>query len=672
MNNSAQDDKREDINQKNQPSTIEIFQRLRDEALDLEMTDKFLLSVEQKNRLVTGMRFEADRLYEALRILAAHELINDSIKIVDSELVAESELSTWRELLELRNNRIETFHIRRFYDNSDVSLDAALLVSLARVFRSLPYSESNQSKYDLVVTRLFTKGNVESQRSLRFSREKIREVLTEILPESAGKHPESEVQSAVEAFEAFILFLRPLSDLGEFLEKDSFERLRKAKKDLGDLFFHPRVTAAAIECNVTIGNVFAGLVNHVDGPFYNLINQKFDFAGVFHDVAPTARPELWREIVSDDEDNDSLNTNAKGRIREFLEMIGGSSETIEGDGEIQDLVSVTSETAVTGKSAGERVNPLLSRLSAESPDYEAIRQEADNYESLRSLDLKYILAGSENEVNEICRDVVAIIVWTEELCTNELRSDQPLSAVSKNEASTLIQLSEKYQAELQEMLEQIGLEKQRPLLLVSNRLLASHLDLKRLLLDYTKSNLDQMQIAEGDLDKPRPDQPGEVPQIKEVPLPVQAPKVAAVKVRTPPRSVEARGSNKWLIWATLVLAIFGGGIYYASQAFDSFVKDTINVEYLSVVSLPDGEHMKSAIRHQNRLVITAKDSWAKRTFDEQRESLRKLYLTGSDREIEYIVVTDRFGMPLGTASASGIELPHSGERNSRVQVASSD
>jgi hypothetical protein len=191
-------------------STSSAFETLRQEALDFERTDKFLASVEQKNRLHTGAPFDAARLHEALKQLAANKTPAEEIDIEKTELIAESEIGSWREILELRNNKIETYHIRRFCDHSDVGLDLGLLVSLARVFRTLPFSESNQSKYDLVVTRLFTKGSVETMRILRLPQEKVAEALVAILPIGPECGPEMYVESSVEDFHRFMAVLKPL------------------------------------------------------------------------------------------------------------------------------------------------------------------------------------------------------------------------------------------------------------------------------------------------------------------------------------------------------------------------------------------------------------------------------------------------------------------------------
>ncbi|MDH3493278.1 MAG: hypothetical protein OEM82_06990 [Acidobacteriota bacterium] len=464
-----------------------LFEKLREEALDLEMVDKFLSSVEQKNRLVSGMLFDNGRLHEALFKLAAGHSSGDDSEIEEAELIAESELASWRETLELRNDMIETYHIRRFHDYTKAPLDISLLISLARVFRSLPYSESNQSKYDLVVTRLFTKGDVESKRMLRVPRAKIGEALKAIFPDQPSKHPDRPVEGVIEYFDEFIASLKNLGDFEEFIETDSFEALRRYKRDLGELFFHPDVSAAAIECNVTIGNVFSGLINHDNGPLYELINNKFDFAGVFHDVSPSAKTKLWDEFDLDQPDDESsFGSPDREKIKELLEIIGSDHFTASGE----KGCDPESESDRLEKSASDLVNEFLLKLSVANPDFKVIRSELDHFGVLQSVDLEYILGGKLEAVTELCKSVLALIIWTEELCAYNLEDMDHLSENAKSQAATLIQLSERYQQELQEAVNRNGYHEQIRLLTVSNRLLASHLDLKKMLVQHTQMRLE--------------------------------------------------------------------------------------------------------------------------------------------------------------------------------------
>jgi hypothetical protein len=458
------------------------------------MVDKFLAAVELKNQMVSGVPFETRRLFEALTVLAAQEDLGvEEEHSEKTELIAESELASWREILEPRNDRVETYHIRRFYDHSDSPIDIGILVSLARVFHSLPYSESNQSKYDLVVTRLFTKGSAETMRNLRIPREKIAESLAAILSFSTDEFSSAEVETAVDCFDRFTDTLKGLIVIEDFIDKDTFEELRHSKRSIGKLFFDPRVTAAAIECNITVGNVFAGLVNRVNGPLYELINNKFDFAGAFHDVSHSAKTELWDEMTGEGAEDESEDTPDRAQVREILEMIGGLNESvIEDDEQTENVAEQVSDTNKLKTSAAERVNDILAMLNSESPDYDAIRRHKGKYETLRSIDLEYLLEGGSEAVREICRDVLGVILWTEDLCANELQGKYLLSRESQSEAATLIQLSEKYQQDLQKAMENAESPEQFRLLTVSNKLLASHLDLKKFLVGFAQRSIDAL------------------------------------------------------------------------------------------------------------------------------------------------------------------------------------
>ncbi|NNE67608.1 MAG: hypothetical protein HKN33_13675 [Pyrinomonadaceae bacterium] len=482
-------------------NTPKIFEQLREEALDLEMADKFLASVEQKNCLASGSHFDANRLHDALTHLASNDSSGEIEEEKDFELIAESELASWREVLEQRNSVIETYHIRRFYDESEKLLDIGLLVSLARVFRSLPFSECNLSKYDLIVTRLFTKGSSESMRSLRVTRENIADGLTVLMPGKPVVLEDEEAERIVGDLDRFNSELKPLSDLQEFVDKDSFEALRQYKKDLGQDFFDPRVTAAAIECNVTIGNVFAGLVNHINGPLFDLINNKFDFAGAFHDVSSSAETRIWDDVNNPvSEDQSSMGSQDREKIRKIFEMIRGHKNAGDARDGQRGAPASPAQPAGLEHVATNRVNEFLLMLSDENPDYQAIREELGNNGLLMSIDLEYVLAGQSETVNEICRGVLALMIWAEELFASKLHDGEFITDEAESQATALIRLCEKYQSELQVLIENVGWDEKTRLLTVSNKLLASHLDLKQIPIEYSQNRVARVEAEKEDLE----------------------------------------------------------------------------------------------------------------------------------------------------------------------------
>lgn len=79
-----------------------------------------------------------------------------------------------------RDEPLMTYNLRRFCERTDELLDATAFASLARFYRSLPHTAASQSKYDLVVTRLFTATSEGERRVLRLSREALAARLTEM------------------------------------------------------------------------------------------------------------------------------------------------------------------------------------------------------------------------------------------------------------------------------------------------------------------------------------------------------------------------------------------------------------------------------------------------------------------------------------------------------------
>jgi hypothetical protein len=106
-----------------------------------------------------------------------------------------------------------------------------------------------------------------------------------------------------------------------------------------------------------------------------------------------------------------------------------------------------------------------------------------------------------------------------------------------------------------------------------------------------------------------------------------------------------------------------GIVYITNQSFTATANRAMNVEYLNVVSLPDGRYIKSAVRQHNKLTITAKDEWAMRTAEEQKATLRKLFSVKSKEKVDFILVTDGLGRPLGNVSAYALSLGNPEKQN---------
>ena len=176
------------------------------------------------------------------------------------------ETESWHSSLSLRDANILTAHLRRFCETARPSLGSPALISLARFYRNSTYSESVRSKFDLVVTRLFSKEIAGHQRETLFTGEELNNRLTALYAEwsSVPLYPtEANNAGTMEIVERFAAFVEEADDatrFDELIENNFFNRLYQFKESVHENFFAPPVVAAAVESNVRIGNRYVALL----------------------------------------------------------------------------------------------------------------------------------------------------------------------------------------------------------------------------------------------------------------------------------------------------------------------------------------------------------------------------------------------------------------------------
>lgn len=177
------------------------------------------------------------------------------------------ETESWHSSLSLRDANVLTAHLRRFCETSRPPLGSPALISLARFYRNSTYSEPVRSKFDLVVTRLFSKETDGNRRETLYDGAETSRRLTKLYADwsSASLYPtEAKNPKTLEIVEKFADFVREADAAGAFdelIDSNFFGRLYKFKESVNENFFAPTVTAAAVESNVRIGNRYVELLN---------------------------------------------------------------------------------------------------------------------------------------------------------------------------------------------------------------------------------------------------------------------------------------------------------------------------------------------------------------------------------------------------------------------------
>lgn len=241
--------------------------RAMDEVSSLQMVEHVLSGIEREHMKMTPATFDDLEVKKSLhKYLQISSPIN-SDEHSEAEYHLFQETERWFSALSKRDNNISVANVRRFCENSRPVLSSQALMSLARFYRNSPYSEGVRGKFDFVMTRLFSREIGDEKRKLLFGRiEMLGHIktlygnwasLSIVNPDEENGPP---IGGTVAGFEGFVRESEVAGSFDELIGSDFFNRIRLFKEQANELFLEPAVTAAAIECNVRIGNRFIDLI----------------------------------------------------------------------------------------------------------------------------------------------------------------------------------------------------------------------------------------------------------------------------------------------------------------------------------------------------------------------------------------------------------------------------
>jgi hypothetical protein len=619
-----------------------LFVYVSDEAMNLQVAENFLVAVQRRFLLPVKNSFDLENFKNILNQIKKMppEITQNEYQRVKSLIL--KELDVWHKTLAEQNEQIETYHFRRFCDAPEQKLDIIVFAALTRFYRKLPHSSSNQSKYDLFVTRLFTKDSGSISREVLLDRQELTNHLVELFDawnSDSDSHFNESIKIdqneliAVEGIEQFLKEVKLLIDFEDLIKSDLFERYRTFKHSLGEMYFRPAVTAVAIECNLAMGNAFAELLSNANEPLGEKLD-KFDFAGAFHDTSPESQvhtSKLLNDIrlrAEKPENEEMLH------IWTLLELVSSKNEPKNNLSEKKEILDESDITELP--TAQERLFPYLLTLSQPQPDTNLLLGYLQKSKSLADIDLNDFLGSDKKEINELSRNVLGMILWTEEVCTHELSQPKEISPKVKLEVKQLFQKSHNYYEKLEGVL--AGFESDAPisLLNVTNKLVEAQLKLKHSIVRLSNRNL---------LGKNEP--AGEAIE--------KEPQTDQVKNQLPQTSQKHR-TNRWLIAATFLVAIFCGIVFMFEQYMTGTISGLASVNKVDVSKLPKGKHLQEAYQNKDTLFITALDSWETMPKEEQQESLNQLLNHPSKTKLKTIVVANGKGRLLGDVSADDKKL----------------
>ncbi len=574
-------------------SNTELFELRSDEAMSLKIAERFFTEVENSLLREPSGTFDVSEVKECLRGLKSRG--NENADAASANVKLEREFDKWREHLEARDLDLEAFEILRFCDSFRESLDATVFLALARFYKSLTLSTANQCKFDLMITRAFEGERVGQSRFARFDRDNLERLLDEAYdswPESASarKAEPEQLYTATARIDKFIIEAKEIEKFDDLVGSNIFERIREFKRSLGSVYFAPPVVAAAIECNFVVGNTFSYLLGRMNSNLHIRLSSQIDLAGVLIDGSESGRVELadiFSEMTGNGADSFAFESNSDLAV---LQMFLRHTAELR-DGDVDGQTYETGEAMTDGSDevplVKTRLAALLETLTQEHPDVQLLRDHMRRSEHLDTLDLNDFLFTESAEPDVLGRRALAAILCLEEFKENDLVGGRQLSQALSNEMLAMLHFAERVGDDLADELQSADLEIRSRVLVVTNKLLNSRLQVERAVVRFAAP----------------PEEIEEVLDTKE------GEDLAAALESIGISKASVLESNRWLMAATFITILVGGSMLLFSGSTSRGPTLAENVQEVGTILLPHSERLEQAIRKDDTLFVTAKSTW---------------------------------------------------------------
>lgn len=240
------------------------YRMVEDKVHFLESVDYVISAIEAQKKL-SPKKIDTSLVKKALHQFLQSSKQGEPEEIAKAEFALIDEVENWRLNLAQRDKAISSEDLRLYCEHSRSPLSAHAILALARFYLSLPFSVSARTKFDTVITRLFTAQIGDGRRELTEPVEQIKGHLQRAYKNWANAPSFSTedapvIEEALVTIQKFISEAIKAEDLDNLLAKNLFREFYNFKNNLGERFFEPSVVAASIECNVTLGNRYDELL----------------------------------------------------------------------------------------------------------------------------------------------------------------------------------------------------------------------------------------------------------------------------------------------------------------------------------------------------------------------------------------------------------------------------
>jgi len=303
-----------------------------------------------------------------------------------------------------------------------------------------------QSKYDYSVTRLFSSLGENDQRKLRLGGNRLIESLSKMADSWREDRPlpsatPDQIAAAVDGLRTFIAEANTsINEFEELISSDLPNRIRLFKRDLGELFYEPRVTAAAVECNVALANKFSTLLTGEGEQIREAPDVCRDLVNILVDRSINASPtERFDETELAKLEQQAPSSERLSQLLRLLRLSNSYNETTSTS------VDQTSSSLEEGGLPADL--PLtLSNLAADDENKEIISEFLRTPLSVERqfLDPVSFLAPfaeplpGHPEEREVRRNSLSLILWSERLLRFKLGKDNEIDDLTEAEFSEIM------------------------------------------------------------------------------------------------------------------------------------------------------------------------------------------------------------------------------------------
>jgi len=245
--------------------------RATDEVKTLQMVDHIITRVEKEQAKINSPLFDDLKVKQALhRFLQLDEEAN-ATEVAEIEFLLLQETENWYTALTMRDRELTVENLRCYCESAVPSLSNQALLALARFYRNAPFSELVRSKFDLIITKLYTSEAGEGKRDVVLPQESLEKDIQELykdwssVPLYSADGTEDEFEFGAMGFVDFVEEAKKSHSFDDLVSKDFFKRLNDFKERANESFFAPKVVAAAIRCNVAVGNRYLELIENENG-----------------------------------------------------------------------------------------------------------------------------------------------------------------------------------------------------------------------------------------------------------------------------------------------------------------------------------------------------------------------------------------------------------------------